>query len=157
MDQNDMYVPELSRSIARVMARFHTLEMPLNKEPRWLFETTQKYIKQVANEVRFSEEQDLLRFQKFLSFDLSNEFKQLKYIITIIKTQTRLKLKFSIIIRLRTVLRSINSPVVFCHNDINIGNILKMPNKLMIIDYEYGSYNYRYKYLISLILRFRDL
>lgn len=84
MDQNDMYVPELSRSIARVMARFHTLEMPLNKEPRWLFETTQKYIKQVTTEVRFSDEQDLSRFQKFLSFDLSNEFKQLKYIIKII-------------------------------------------------------------------------
>lgn len=44
----------------------------------------------------------------------------------------------------RKVLLSINSPVVFCHNDINVGNILKLnDDKLMVIDYEYGSYNYR--------------
>lgn len=41
-------------------------------------------------------------------------------------------------------MRSINSPVVFCHNDIQAGNILRMSeSKLIIIDYEYGSYNYR--------------
>ncbi len=42
MEQNDMYDMVLSREIARVMARFHTLEMPFIKEPQWLFETTQK-------------------------------------------------------------------------------------------------------------------
>lgn len=77
MDQNDMYVPELSRSIARVMARFHTLEMPLSKEPRWLFETTQKYVKQMA-EITFTNEADIQRYQKILSYDLTNEFKMLK-------------------------------------------------------------------------------
>lgn len=42
MDQNDMYVPELSYEIANVLAKFHTLEMPFMKEPRWLFDTTLK-------------------------------------------------------------------------------------------------------------------
>lgn len=77
MDQNDMYIPELSRSIARVMARFHTLEMPLAKEPRWLFDTMQKFIKQ-SGELTFSRDADVKSFEKFLSFDLSTEFKMLK-------------------------------------------------------------------------------
>lgn len=77
MDQNDMYVPELSRMIARVMARFHTLEMPLSKEPRWLFDTTQKYLKHIS-ELSFTNEADIKRFEKIKSYDLSNEFKMLK-------------------------------------------------------------------------------
>lgn len=77
MDQNDMYVPELSRSIARVMAKFHTLEMPLSKEPRWLFETIQKYMKQMS-EVSFTNEADKKKYDKLLSYDLCNEFRMLK-------------------------------------------------------------------------------
>ena len=119
MDQNDMYIPELSREIAQVMGKFHTLEMPFIKEPHWLFDTTAKYIKQV-HDVKFTEEKDIKQFEKLCSYNLDSEFKQLKQ-----------------------VLCSINSPVVFCHNDINVGNILKLTNKLMVIDYEYGSYNYR--------------
>lgn len=102
------------------MARFHALEMPFIKEPHWLFDTTKKYIKQLRD-VEFSKEADLKRYQKLKSFNLDAEFFQLN-----------------------KVLVSINSPVVFCHNDIQAGNILKFPDdKLMIIDYEYGSYNYR--------------
>uniref|UniRef100_A0A8K9WWB6 ethanolamine kinase n=1 Tax=Oncorhynchus mykiss TaxID=8022 RepID=A0A8K9WWB6_ONCMY len=42
------------------------------------------------------------------------------------------------------------SPVVFCHNDVQEGNILMLEDrdhtstgKLMLIDFEYSSYNYR--------------
>lgn len=77
MDQNDMYVPELSRSIARVMAKFHTLEMPLSKEPRWLFDTIQKYMKQTVD-VSFTNEADVKKYEKILSYDLGNEYKMLK-------------------------------------------------------------------------------
>lgn len=38
---------------------------------------------------------------------------------------------------------SLQSLVVFCHNDCNVGNILNRKNDLLIIDYEYSSYNYR--------------
>ena len=47
----------------------------------------------------------------------------------------------------------VNSPVVFCHNDLQGGNILlrndlgatdeNMDAKLVVIDYEFCSYNYR--------------
>lgn len=42
MEQHEMYIPSASRSIAQVMAKFHTLEMPFIKEPFWLFDNTNK-------------------------------------------------------------------------------------------------------------------
>lgn len=77
MAQNDMYLPEVSRSIAKVMARFHTLEMPFIKEPQWLFDSTVKYIKQ-TNETKFSNEKDIKQYNKLMSFNLETEYYQLK-------------------------------------------------------------------------------
>lgn len=37
-----------------------------------------------------------------------------------------------------------NSPVVFCHNDLQCGNIIyQQPDRVKFIDYEYGAPNYR--------------
>ncbi|RXN01955.1 Choline kinase alpha, partial [Acipenser ruthenus] len=50
----------------------------------------------------------------------------------------------------KTLLESTPSPVVFCHNDCQEGNVLLLQGrenldkqKLMFIDFEYSSYNYR--------------
>ncbi|XP_059420418.1 choline/ethanolamine kinase-like isoform X2 [Carassius carassius] len=49
----------------------------------------------------------------------------------------------------RSLLAATPSPVVFCHNDVQEGNILMLDgqenssDKLMLIDFEYSSYNYR--------------
>lgn len=52
----------------------------------------------------------------------------------------------------REFLTSINSPVVFCHNDLQEGNILLRLDaqmsqhthpELVVIDFEFCSYNYR--------------
>uniref|UniRef100_A0A8C7P1E2 ethanolamine kinase n=1 Tax=Oncorhynchus mykiss TaxID=8022 RepID=A0A8C7P1E2_ONCMY len=50
----------------------------------------------------------------------------------------------------KSLLDSSHSPVVFCHNDCQEGNILLLSGcegsdrqKLMLIDFEYSSYNYR--------------
>lgn len=72
-----MYNSELSREIAQVMAKFHTLEMPFIKEPHWLFDTTSKYIKQ-SHDISFSSEKDTKRLSKLLSFNMENEYRQLK-------------------------------------------------------------------------------
>lgn len=52
--------------------------------------------------------------------------------------------------RLRALLEETPSPVVFCHNDVQEGNILLLAgreaaphDRLMLIDFEYSSYNYR--------------
>ncbi|NXS11525.1 CHKB kinase, partial [Neodrepanis coruscans] len=51
----------------------------------------------------------------------------------------------------RDLLESTPSPVVFCHNDVQEGNIILLEgreaspsDKLMLIDFEYSSYNYRW-------------
>lgn len=119
MERNDLQDPDINCQIANIMAQFHSLDMPFIKQPNWLFDTTLKYMKQIR-EIEFSKENDIENFKRINSFNLENEFFQLK-----------------------NILESVNSLVVFCHNDINAGNILRLPNKLMIIDYEYGSYNYR--------------
>jgi thiamine kinase-like enzyme len=53
-------------------------------------------------------------------------------------------------LELRRKLIALNSSVVFCHNDVNVGNILKIDDQnIMLIDYEYGSYNYRFDFSSS--------
>uniref|UniRef100_A0A8B9KVR7 ethanolamine kinase n=1 Tax=Astyanax mexicanus TaxID=7994 RepID=A0A8B9KVR7_ASTMX len=55
-----------------------------------------------------------------------------------------------LIVNIVCLLESTQSPVVFCHNDLQEGNILLLSGrenmdkqKLMLIDFEYSSYNYR--------------
>lgn len=45
---------------------------------------------------------------------------------------------------LKEKLKEVKSPVVFCHNDLIANNIMQYEDgQLVVIDYEYGSYNYR--------------
>lgn len=52
---------------------------------------------------------------------------------------------------LQAALLALNSPVCFCHNDLLGGNIMynSETKKLCFIDYEYGAYNFRGKFLVS--------
>ncbi|XP_077994299.1 ethanolamine kinase 1-like [Glandiceps talaboti] len=47
--------------------------------------------------------------------------------------------------QLENVLKPLNSPVVFCHNDLGLGNIIydKEAETISFIDYEYSAYNYQ--------------
>lgn len=72
--------PENSRGIARTLARFHRLEIPFTKEPRWLYETTMRNIKRIESDIGFDEPKDLEKFEKIKSFNLKNEFLKLMYI-----------------------------------------------------------------------------
>nr|CAH7745117.1 unnamed protein product [Callosobruchus chinensis] len=120
--------PKLSGRIAQKMAAIHSMEVPLHKEPDWLWNTIDRWLrtcesksfKEAPQKVR-----DLLEVH-----DLKNERDWLKR-------------------RLETE----NSPVVFCHNDMQEGNILISRDadmekedeepEIVIIDFEYCSYNYR--------------
>ena len=44
---------------------------------------------------------------------------------------------------LNSELSDLKSPVVFCHNDLLLGNVVHTPGQVMFIDYEYASYNYQ--------------
>lgn len=118
--------PDLSAEIANKMARFHRMVMPFNKEPKWLFKTMDRYMEQIKT-ITFVREAHIKKFKKLMKYDLPTE-----------------------LVNLRALLAETPSPVVFCHNDVQEGNILMLDgrdpdssDKLMLIDFEYSSYNYR--------------
>ncbi|KAG7456171.1 hypothetical protein MATL_G00248950 [Megalops atlanticus] len=119
-------IPELSAEIAVKMARFHEMVMPFNKEPKWLFGTIDRYMDQILK-LKFVREAHIKKFNKLMKHNLQEELESL-----------------------RALLAATPSPVVFCHNDVQEGNILMLEDqdpsskeKLMLIDFEYSSYNYR--------------
>ncbi|XP_056137424.1 choline kinase alpha isoform X2 [Lampris incognitus] len=126
LDTCELSDPCISAEVAEKMAKFHGMRMPFNKEPKWLFGTMEKYLNQVMR-LSFTRESHLRRFNHLLSYNLPHEMDTLK-----------------------SLLESTHSPVVFCHNDCQEGNILLLKGhessdkqKLMLIDFEYSSYNYR--------------
>ncbi|KAM6459697.1 choline kinase alpha [Liasis olivaceus] len=126
LDTEELGLPDISAEIAEKMARFHGMKMPFNKEPKWLFGTIEKYLNQVMR-IKFTRESRVRKLNKILSYNLPQEMKNL-----------------------RSLLEATSSPVVFCHNDCQEGNILLLEGredsekqKLMLIDFEYSSYNYR--------------
>ncbi|XP_028814887.1 choline kinase alpha [Denticeps clupeoides] len=126
LDLEELQIPGISAEIAEKMAIFHGMRMPFNKEPKWLFGTMEKYMNQVLR-ITFLRESLISKFTRLLSYNLPQEME-----------------------RLKNLLASTCSPVVFCHNDCQEGNILLLSGsettekqRLMLIDFEYSSYNYR--------------
>ncbi|XP_026221399.1 choline/ethanolamine kinase [Anabas testudineus] len=123
---NQLSDPAISGEIATKLAHFHAMRMPFNKEPKWLFGTIDKYMDQVMK-LNFVREAHLKKYKKLMKLNLPAELESL-----------------------RALLAATPSPVVFCHNDVQEGNILMLEEKgntsrerLMLIDFEYSSYNYR--------------
>ncbi|XP_032894828.1 choline kinase alpha-like isoform X2 [Amblyraja radiata] len=125
LETRELAIPSISTEIAKKMATFHRMTMPFNKEPKWLFCTMEKYLQQVMR-INFTKESHIGAFHKLLSYNLPQE-----------------------IAKLRSLLQATPSPIVFCHNDCQEGNLLLLDNpensdnKLMLIDFEYSSYNFR--------------
>nr|XP_032525847.1 choline/ethanolamine kinase isoform X1 [Danaus plexippus plexippus] len=156
--------PSLSMKIAEKMAAIHSMDVPLSKEPNWLWKTIYKWSKIVKEERldntvvgKNDQEQSIIKHLRTIDFDKEIEW-------------------------LKKFLATVESPVVFCHNDMQEGNILMLeddtPNeeestayvgsyedkkdihyddedsiisqisdsgepKLVLIDFEYCAYNYR--------------
>nr|XP_056702820.1 choline/ethanolamine kinase [Euleptes europaea] len=122
----DLSDPSISGEIAMKMAQFHGMIMPFNKEPKWMFGTMERYLRQIS-ELTFPQEAQQRKLSKLKAYNLEAEMRSL-----------------------RALLEATPSPVVFCHNDVQEGNILLLAgrenltsDRLMLIDFEYSSYNYR--------------
>lgn len=94
------------------------MEMPFTKEPCWLFGTMDPYLKQIQDLPSTSLPQTNLVEMYNLKDEMNN---------------------------LRKLLDATLSPVVFCHSDIQEGNILLLSepdsdDNLMLVDFEYSSY-----------------
>ncbi|XP_001942911.2 choline/ethanolamine kinase isoform X1 [Acyrthosiphon pisum] len=124
MKSEELSDPKLSLMIAEKMAELHQLNIPINKDSTWLWDTMDRWLQQPIKDVNWSS--DNMELDQILSINLSDETRWLK-----------------------KHLSKLRSPVVFCHNDLQEGNILMKENdppgsrSLCLIDYEYCAYNYR--------------
>ncbi|KAL4217393.1 hypothetical protein ACF0H5_023843 [Mactra antiquata] len=121
----DIQNPTLSRSIAQKLALFHSLNMPLSKKPCFLNGTMDDWmvkVQMILNQQHQDSDEGFM--QTFREYRLANELQVLK-----------------------DILERVKSPVVFSHNDLQEGNILynetfEENKKMVVIDWEYCSYNY---------------
>ncbi|XP_045615837.1 choline/ethanolamine kinase isoform X2 [Procambarus clarkii] len=126
---NELADPDLSAIIATKMANIHTLNVPISKEPTWIWNTMDKWLKSGQEylckkpQIDGVEKSTIERLQKI---NYHNEMDYLKQVVA-----------------------KVQSPVVFAHNDMQEGNILLKTNakshedRICLIDFEYCSYNYR--------------
>lgn len=124
---SDLRKPHVMNLVAEKLARFHSLEMPLCKKPRWFKSMIRGWIKEIQSNVDIYKEAKNALEKMSPGFDLEAEFRDL------LRTATNL-----------------NCPVVFCHNDLQGGNVLfadqatdTIPARITIIDWEYAHYNFR--------------
>ncbi|XVF88393.1 hypothetical protein PTKIN_Ptkin19aG0047500 [Pterospermum kingtungense] len=117
---SDMRKPKLAAEIAKQLRRFHQVEIPGSKEPQLWVDMFKFFEK--ASALQF-EDTDKQRIYETISFkEVHEEITQLKELTDLL-----------------------NALVVFAHNDLLAGNLMLNDeyDKLYIIDFEYGSYNYR--------------
>lgn len=127
---SDLRSPEVSRQIAHQLATVHSLNVPICKEPRFLWQMMKKWVHQThecLDDRTMAEHADKVNIIKDLrQFSFEKEMDFLKHYFA-----------------------RVPSPVVFCHNDLQEGNVLRHsdvkggPQRLTLIDFEYCSYNYR--------------
>lgn len=139
---SELKVPAYAQVIARKLATVHHLQVPINKEPTWLLNYFNKWIKQVRSYERPADAPPITPLeQELLSINFEEEVKVLF-----------------------KILDTCPSPVVFSHNDLQEGNILlpsdanltlssngqvsknmikEFANHIVFIDFEFCSYNYR--------------
>ncbi|XP_067655343.1 choline kinase alpha-like [Haliotis asinina] len=121
----ELSIPSISRLVARKLAQFHQLDMPLCKEPRWFKNYVGGKLAEIKNIFREHSGRSPKR-KKLISFNIEQEFQELLIMFS-----------------------RVYSPVVFCHNDLHEGNILYLKEEmnpdrqLTIIDWELCSYNFR--------------
>lgn len=124
LKQTEMCDPVISLKVAEKMAAVHAMNVPISKEPRWMWDTINKWLTSL----------------EAIAIDITNPIGQ-----RFVSKHLRGEAEF-----LREYLSKIYSPVVFCHNDLQQGNILiredsidSMEPNIVFIDFEYCSYNYR--------------
>ncbi|KAI8914290.1 kinase-like domain-containing protein [Gorgonomyces haynaldii] len=115
----DMSDHKKSLLVAKKLRTWHETSLPGNRVPQ-LFVTMRKWINAIPKQ--FS---DPLKQQAFLESKLDPQALEQELLV------------------LQEKLEQLNSPVVFCHNDLLSGNIIYDQDDVHFIDYEYGCYSYR--------------
>ncbi|GFY99776.1 protein kinase superfamily protein [Actinidia rufa] len=115
-----MRQPKLAGEIAKQLCRFHQVGIPGSKEPQ-LWNDIFKFF-QKASTLTFDDDEKQRKYETVSFEEVHNE-----------------------VIKLKELTGYFDAPVVFAHNDLLSGNLMlnDEEEKLYLIDFEYGSYNYR--------------
>ncbi|KAM3725254.1 Choline/ethanolamine kinase [Dirofilaria immitis] len=135
---NELDYPGITKYLGKIFARIHLLNLPIAKKPR-IIEMANSWLEILGNKMRYKMKPEMSQV------DLS-------------KTITYAVLKNELEIVQRCLEKS-DSPILFCHNDLQEGNLLlhneytinengefdinENDNPISPIDFEYASYNYR--------------
>ncbi|XP_010541898.1 PREDICTED: probable ethanolamine kinase isoform X2 [Tarenaya hassleriana] len=120
LEPSDMRKPKIAAEIAKQLRKFHEVKIPGSEEPQLWIDIFKFFEK--ASTLTF-DDADKQKLYETISFeDLQKE-----------------------ILELRDFTVQLNAPVVFSHNDLLSGNLMlnDEEERLYLIDFEYGSYNYR--------------
>jgi len=132
MKVTEMRDPQYVQKIATNMAIFHSLDIPLTKEPTYVTNTMDKWVITYRDILKSGtlkcEGIDNSKLEKLKNFNFE---KEISYVMELVSKAS--------------------SDVVFSHNDLQEGNILintvnnnnNDDNRISVIDFEYCSYNYR--------------
>ncbi|KAI8433461.1 hypothetical protein MSG28_015496 [Choristoneura fumiferana] len=153
--------PALSMKIAEKMAAIHSMDVPLSKEASWLWKTLYKWNKTVKEERLSGSVQGKLRLaakeaswlwktlykwnktvkEERLSGSVQGKNEEEKRIIKRLKT-----VDFDKEIEwLKKFIATVDSPVVFCHNDMQEGNILMLEDLPQTDEEPTEDYNQSYR------------
>eukprot|EP00775_Hariotina_reticulata_P008598 gene8598-8780_t len=127
----DMCDPEFVPRIARLLRRFHGLDIALPRQPYAPWGVIEAWL-QKAKSLQFEDAVKLAAYQQINFSQIEDEIRETQAVCALT-----------------------NSPIIFGHNDLLSGNILilqqpgfdprhpDLKGPLCFIDYEYGSYTYR--------------
>ncbi|EPS66866.1 hypothetical protein M569_07911, partial [Genlisea aurea] len=117
---SDMRSPKLAAQIAKHLRRFHSVQVPGSKEPQ-LWNDISKFFGR-ASTLKFDDAEKQKTLESISFTEIDQEIDQLKQLTS-----------------------RFDAPVVYAHNDLLSGNLMLNDDeeKLYLIDFEYGSYNYR--------------
>lgn len=104
MTTNELSDPKISCRIAEKMARIHSLDIPVSKEPDWLWITMERWLQ---------------NFEDVLKDYTTKTAHELEIMEEVRKIDFKSELAW-----LKSTAESHEFPVVFCHNDLQEGNIL---------------------------------
>ncbi|EFN66565.1 Choline/ethanolamine kinase [Camponotus floridanus] len=117
----------LSLLIAEKMGQIHTMQIPISKEPKWIWETMNNWVNTATDILENIEDTDIQQLENINAIKYINLEHEINWLKALVMQQ--------------------KYPVTFCHNDMQEGNLLLRQNtrkpELVLIDFEYCSYNYR--------------
>ncbi|XP_040168709.1 choline/ethanolamine kinase isoform X2 [Anopheles arabiensis] len=107
---------KISLKVAEKMAAIHSMDIPVSKEPDWIWNTMARWLKGIAGTLE-TMERDRANGNVKKAGGIGDQSGEEANIITTMDLAGEVEW-------LRSVIESEDFPVVFCHNDLQEGNIL---------------------------------